>query len=577
MIKARTLIILWVGKHSVLFEKASIALKSLSIHLLQVENLSQPLPTCDLCLCCEDNLSLRKDFLNLLPKHVSALFLDVEDELSLLKLLPEYSNHDYITTPYDDSKFLFKIKKYQAILETKQHEQYLLNLAKYDVVTGLANRQMFFDVYRAAKARAKKNHKTLALLLIEIHNYQVLHSTLGHDALDDLLEAFAKRLTDHLKDTELASRLGTEKFGILVPDLDNPTDASGLAQALYDIVSKPFMHNHEQIFLRVAIGIALDPFDTNTNHDIEGCAEMALLQSKTDHHNAFCYFESHMQAYAHERLNLEKGLKEAQSKGEFSLLYQPKVGAMSGLIEGAEALLRWQSPKWGIVAPDKFIPIAEEVGLIEEIGHWVLSKAVEDAKAWLSQGVFDDQVVAVNVSAHQLSRPDFVEILKNVLALYEFPAQQLEIEITESCLMDDPVFCVNQLNQIRDLGVHIAIDDFGTGFSSLTYLRYLPIHTLKIDKSFVSALGKQDGGEEIIKVILSLCKIFNLNTVAEGVETDEELIYLRALQCDTIQGYYYSKPITFVKMAQLLAKQPFETFEHTPLQEYGSPFKKLTR
>lgn len=529
--------------------------------LAYVENMPEDMANETVCIICLESFAEFADyqrfFNHFKPGHGYFLFINVKDEESFLKCVPNQLNSNYISYPLTQTKYDYLVQGAYKNLEQYHHEKDLLNFAKYDVVTGLANRNMFFDFFTSAKPRANYSGKTIAMLMVDIVNYHVLHSTIGHSQTDDILLEFASRTKGLLRPSDLGARLGSEKFGILAPDLNKPTDASRIAEKLLTAMTEPFWVDGEPVSLRINIGIALYPFDETIDCDIERASEMALLEAKHEGVNGFRYFESHMQDFACERLKIDKGLKEALDNDEFELMYQPKVNVMTGEIEGVEALIRWHSPKWGFMSPDRFIPIAEETGLIDDIGQWVINRALRDARDWLAKGIFENKVMSVNVSAMQLIKPDFIEKLGKALNEHQFPHQQLELELTESSLMENRDSGINQLIELKALGLPIAIDDFGTGYSSLNYLRHLPIDTLKIDRSFVSEIGKKTGSEEIIKVIISLCRIFNLKTIAEGVETQEELNFLSALQCDTIQGYYFSKPLALNDIEMMLQKEPF--------------------
>ena len=417
-------------------------------------------------------------------------------------------------------------------------------LAYYDVLTGLANRTLFLErVAQFLRGAAGGGDHKLALLLIDLQRFRNINDSLGRSAGDALLRQVAEWLTSHAGGTNLLARVGIDLFAVVLPEIALDSDlARFLDKMMKGFLDHPFTLNGAVFRIAVKVGIALFPEDGSDADTLFQHAEAALEKAKAGGDRYLFYTQKMTEAVAG-RLTLENQLHRALDRDQFVLHYQPKVNLASGLITGVEALIRWNSPQLGLVQPAQFIALLEETGLIHEVGRWVLHRALEDYLRWRTMGLIAVRI-AVNVSALQLHDRNFVREIEQTIAIAPLAAAGLELEITESLIMGDTKRNIDCLRAIRALGVTIAIDDFGTGFSSLSYLAKLPVHTLKIDRSFVAGMTAQPEGLVLVSAIIKLAHSLKLNVVAEGVETEEQSSLLRSMSCNEIQGYLFSKPVS---------------------------------
>jgi diguanylate cyclase (GGDEF)-like protein/PAS domain S-box-containing protein len=414
-------------------------------------------------------------------------------------------------------------------------------LCYYDALTGLANRGLFVDRL-AQQMRASGGGYRLALLMIDLERFKSINDTLGRAAGDELLRQVANWLAQTVGDAGLLTRFGGDQFGMVLPQVKRGEDVAHTVERTLDaLLSHPFHLNGAVFRVAAKVGVALCPDDGADANILCNHAEAALKKAKGSGDRYLFYAQRMTRAVAG-RLALENQLRRAYDRKEFVLHYQPKVNFRTGHVTGAEALIRWNDPAAGLVPPGKFIPVLEETGLIYEVGRWAMSQAIEDYLRWSGAGLAPVPI-AVNVSPLQLQHRDFVSAVKQAIDVDAQAASALELEITESMIMQDIKHNIANLNEIRALGVGIAIDDFGTGFSSLSYLAKLPLDTLKIDRSFVNEVDAGPEGLAIVSTIIGLAHSLNLNVVAEGVETDEQWRVLRSLNCDEMQGYLFSKPL----------------------------------
>lgn len=430
------------------------------------------------------------------------------------------------------------------ISHQKQTEQELKQLAYYDVLTDLPNRFLFKDRFEHEICLAQRNKARLALFFLDLDHFKNVNDSLGHWAGDSLLKIIATRIQGCLRKTDTVARMGGDEFTIILPGLIGITDATELARKLVDAMTRPVQIKDHMVFVGVSIGIAIFPddgsdFDTLTKH-----ADTAMYAAKAKGRGLFQYFEAGMNEAAHQRLSLENALRLAIEQEEFQLYYQPKADSALSRITGAEALIRWKRPGFGIVPPDRFIAIAEETALIIPLGKWILKNAFLQANEWADK--LEGFRIAINLSPLQLLADDFIAILDHVLDETGTNPEWIELEVTEGLVMHNIEKATERLQQIRARGIHIAMDDFGTGYSSLSYLQKLPIHTLKIDRSFIVAYNDDPASSEaaFIKTIVSLGQVLNMKVVAEGVETESQLALLKSYGCHEIQGYYLSPPVT---------------------------------
>lgn len=430
-------------------------------------------------------------------------------------------------------------------------------LAYYDALTGLPNRATFTEKLEAAINNAKRTETPIALLFVDLDNFKDINDCYGHQTGDLLLRQVSDRLHQCLRNTDaitrqqspvtkddndLIVRLGGDEFTILMTGLSQAHQASILAQRIVDKLSQNFILGEVDAVIGASVGIALYPVDGETSDQLIKHADIAMYEAKKQGKNKYQFFTGAMNTAVAKRLEVEQDLRKAIEENQFELYYQPRVHIKNNSVHSFEALIRWNHPEKGMISPGVFIPIAEESGLIREIGAWVLDEGVRQTKVWLDQG-HTDILVSVNMSPVQLASGDPVRVVKATLDKYKLPSKHFEIEITESLLMQDESKSVSLLQALKSLGITIALDDFGTGYSSLAYLRRFPIDVLKIDRSFIIDLEDDHECQVIVEYIISLAKRLKLLVVVEGVETPEQLEFIQNQQCEYVQGYIFSPPI----------------------------------
>ncbi|OYW38016.1 MAG: hypothetical protein B7Z35_08300 [Hydrogenophilales bacterium 12-61-10] len=415
-------------------------------------------------------------------------------------------------------------------------------LAHFDVLTGLPNRAQLSEHLQFAIHVAKRHSGHLALMFIDIDHFKDINDTLGHRVGDVLLIELSQRLRQALREEDIISRQGGDEFIVMLPDLDERS-ASLVAQKLLAAMSGSYGIEHHDLSVTASIGIALYPADGEDLESLSKKADTAMYRAKQEGRNGYRFFTAEMQARSARHLQLGNALRHALERNELSIQYQPQLALGDGRIVGAEALLRWRHPELGPVSPAEFIPVAEDNGLILLIGEWVLRRAVEQAKIWLTSGL-PPLVMAVNLSAVQFRHPALPDLVTRILDEAGLPPEYLELELTEGVAMHDPQGAIAVMNKLHDRGVRMSIDDFGTGYSSLGYLKKFNVYKLKIDQSFVRDIRTDPEDKAIVSAIIQMAKSLGLATIAEGVETEGQLAFLREQGCDEVQGYYYSKPLT---------------------------------
>lgn len=414
-------------------------------------------------------------------------------------------------------------------------------LALFDPLTGLPNRIELANRLEYTRISAERNNEMFALLFLDLDHFKEINDTLGHKIGDELLIRVSKRIQVILRKSDTASRMGGDEFVLLLP-LTDAKGASNVAQKLLDEISKPFYVQENELSITASIGIALYPIDGRDHETLSKNADAAMYSAKKEGRNSYQFFTTKLQECAQRHMLILGALHHALERNELEVHYQPQISLHDGHILGAEALIRWNHPQLGGISPVEFISIAEESGLILPIGEWVLRTAIHEAKRWKEIGL-RNMLIAINVSAAQFRHANFSALVGDILEETQFPAQYLEIELTEGVAMYDPHAAINIMNDLHKRSIKIAIDDFGTGYSSLSYLKKFNISKLKIDKSFVDDITTDPDDKAIVGAIINMAHSLNLNVIAEGVETYEQLQQLSVLGCDEIQGYYYSKPL----------------------------------
>ena len=441
------------------------------------------------------------------------------------------------------------------VTERKRAEQRLARLASYDVLTGIANRTTFQTELRQAIAQVGRSDRGGALLLLDLDNFKDVNDSLGHPAGDILLKHVAQRLLSRSRETDIVARLGGDEFAIVANNLTDSTGASVIAHTVEEALSKPFDLDGAKVFTKASIGITLFPEDSTNPDTLLKNADMALYQAKNGGRGKFSFYNADLNAKALRRKALESALRTAIADDGLSLHFQPKVDIARERVVGVEALLRWSHEEHGNISPVEFIPIAETSGLIVPIGDWVLRKACEQMLDWRADGL-PPIPIAVNLSAEQFKRTDLVDAVGCLVSDFGIDPGWLELEITESMIMENVDSTVDALHGLHDIGVSLAIDDFGTGHSSLAYLKRFPMDKLKIDRSFVRDVVDDPDDAAIAQIIINLAKQLNLDVIAEGVETVDQIDFLRQNGCDVVQGYHYSPPVDASTFLQWYSDNP---------------------
>jgi diguanylate cyclase (GGDEF)-like protein len=472
---------------------------------------------------------------------------------------------DFMSKPFDRAELrarvrtITRLNRYRRLVETEEQLAYLAN---YDVLTGLPNRTLLLERIQQAVGHAHGTQQGIVILFIDLDGFQMINDSLGHELGDNVLKEIAQRLTAELSKNTTIARLGGDEFVVMQEVTDPLKTGSYIAQCLLEKLSKPIYLDHHDIVITSSIGISVYPNDGEEAILLLKNANTAMSRTKSHGKNNYQFFTTEMNTAALERLILENQLRKVLINNELKVYYQPLIELCSGRIVGVEALLRWQHPTQGLLAPTKFIPIAEEMGLISQIGEWVLRTACYQTQVWSKLG-FALQV-SVNVSGKQFQQPNLFEIIENVLHETELSPTQLELELTESILMqegkgsEDQCFAI--LSHLQDLGVHIAIDDFGTGYSSFSYLKRFPLNTLKIDRSFIKDICHNSDDAAITSAIIAMAHGLQLGVVAEGVENSAQVAFLHLRHCEIGQGFLFSRPQPAEQITQLLCRirqQPF--------------------
>ncbi len=424
------------------------------------------------------------------------------------------------------------------------------HLAYHDALTNLPNRLLFYDRLGRAIVQAKRYRHKVTLLFLDLDKFKPINDSLGHHVGDLLLKAVAERLKKCLRESDTIARLGGDEFTIILDHIVQQQDSDKIAQTILHELSKPFIIEQNRITIAASIGISFFPNDGQDIDALVKNADIAMYLAKTEGNN-YQYFNSSNKTEALERLNLERNLRLAIENEELVLHYQPQVDLYTNKITGVEALVRWQHPKRGLLPPSKFISLAEESGLIVPLGDWVLRTATKQIKAWQDAG-FHSLRVAVNLSARQFRVMRLDDVINRVVTESGLEPHSLVLEITESCAMQNVEYTISTLNTLKKMGIKISMDDFGTGYASLSYLKRFPLDILKIDRSFVNGLHSYHDDWAIASAIVAMAHRLKLKVLAEGVENAEQLVFLRTLKCDEMQGFYFSKPVPVNKLTKLL-------------------------
>lgn len=463
---------------------------------------------------------------------------------------------------------------FSDISARKESEERIRYLAHHDFLTGLPNRSLLRDRLELAMAHARRSRLSVAILFIDLDRFKTINDSLGHHVGDLLLQQVAVRLKACVRQEDTVSRLGGDEFIIILGDIASAEAAGKVAAKVENAVRQPFQINEAEFHITISTGISIFPEDGEDIDTLLMNADAAMYHAKDNERNNFQFFTSKLNAKAKENLTMETNLRRALERAELVLHYQPQLDLTTGRITGVEALIRWQRPGVGIISPGTFIPLAEETGLIVPIGEWILHSAAAQMKAWQAKGLCD-LVVAVNVSPRQFKEQNFAGMAESVLMQTGLEPRFLELELTEGLLMQDPQGAAVVLSRLKALGLQVSIDDFGTGYSSLSYLKRFPIDSLKIDKTFVHEITTDANNTVIVNAIISLAHNMKMQVIAEGVESAEQLAFLRAHHCDKIQGNDFCPPLSAEELTPFLLKYSKKIDKLSPILSLPAHIKSF--
>ena len=465
---------------------------------------------------------------------------------------------DYLFKPIDPEIIVSKVRVFVKLYRQRkliEEQTHLLErLAFYDPLTHLPNRTLFFDRFTQALSHAKRSKSIVALLSMDLDRFKKINDSLGHDVGDLLLKEVSERFTGFLRSSDTVARLGGDEFAIILSDNSTAYNVSIVAQKIIDTISEPFHLKNNICTVGMSIGIAVYPSDGDDIEHLTKNADIAMYHAKNEGRNNYQFYSEDLNVNTIERLAFENELHKAIDNNEFILYYQPVYESHTKTIISMEALIRWQHPRRGLLLPGNFIPLAEDTGYIKKIGIWVAQQACKQINEWQKIG-YEDIRVAINISAQQFSQKDGMKSIARIIQEEEISSGCLEIELTESCLLENEDNAATTMQELRDFGIHHAIDDFGTGYSSLKFLKQLPINKIKIDRSFVKDITQNNDDSAIVTAIIAMAHSLKLKVVAEGVETVEQLEYLNNLGCNEIQGYLFSTPLPVDKLEELLSEE----------------------
>lgn len=455
-------------------------------------------------------------------------------------------------------KSIHSIKNHSAIKngengKSTQQKQYLTQIAKYDTLTALPNRFVFNEILNKAISHARRRKKILAVLLVSLDSLKIINDKFGNKNSDQLLQEMGKRFSAVLRSEDIIAKLEENEFIILLNDISKPKFASAVAEKLLKASTQPVTINSHEFSVKSNIGICIYPNDGESLEELLKNLDLALYKAKHGGNNHYQFHTHEMDIEGHEYIQLEAALRQAISNNEFTLYYQPKLAIKKGSIISAEALIRWEHPEMGIINPEKFIPLAEETGMIQELGAWALREACKTNKHWQNEG-YEHISVSLNLSPKQFHHPDIAKTISHILEETQLNPNYLELEITEKTVMDDTENALQILNNLKKVGVQIALDHFGTGHTSISHLKQFPISTLKIDQNFIKGIPNTPNDSAITSAIIALAHQLGFEVVAAGVETAEQVQYLASQHCDMVQGYYLSHPLTAESFALQLKK-----------------------
>ncbi|GGH88392.1 diguanylate cyclase (GGDEF)-like protein/PAS domain S-box-containing protein [Pullulanibacillus pueri] len=437
-----------------------------------------------------------------------------------------------------------------SLFALKEAENKIMQLEYHDSLTGLSNRMLFEKSLNALTARAEQKHEKLAVIFLDIDRFKTVNDAVGHSIGDQILKLVVDRIQSQLHPSQFMARFSGDKFSIVVTGVKTRASLERFIHNIQSSFAEPLVYHNHEYFLSVSMGVSLYPEHGRTIDTLMKHADTALYSAQIQGDNSYLYYSEEMNHSLIDRFELEGYLRKALSKNEFILYYQPQVGMESGQVIGCEALIRWNHPKFGILSPAHFIPLAEEIGLIEEMGLWVLRTVCKQINQWIDKEI-QYFPIAINVSAKQFLKSDFVEKIRDIIEAEAIDPHFIHLEITESATLRDIQYSIKLMNELKKLGVRVSLDDFGTGYSALSYLKDFAIDILKIDRSFIKDIKSRNQESAIVQAIIAMGQGLSMKTIAEGVETEEQLQLLKSFGCHAVQGYFYSRP---------LPEKEFETY-----------------
>ncbi|OUS27289.1 hypothetical protein A9Q99_14835 [Gammaproteobacteria bacterium 45_16_T64] len=498
----------------------------------------------------QDGLELIKEIHAELLSHAPIVILSgVDEEDTMLRCLKEGAQ-DYLLKSEITSNSLVRAINYSK--ERKQISLQMRFIAQHDDLTGLANRSLFIENLKRAIIRSKRDHSHFAVFFIDLDNFKSINDTLGHEAGDELLTIIGQRIQASIRGEDIVGRLGGDEFSVLIEGISDKSSLVKISQQLLDIVKEPVIIYRKPVQTTVSLGIATYPHCAHTAHDLIKCADMAMYKAKNSGRNIYHFYSESLQQLADSFAHTRSDLIDALDKNELELYYHPEINPKSGLIEEIEALIRWNHPTRGIIYPLDFMPIAETTGLMDDIGDWIIEEACKQLSTWLrSTKISNDLRLSVNISACQLRHQKFTCNIHNVLRKYQIPPKTLTLEFTEHTFIHD----LSQAQQLYPLGssdVRLSLDDFGTDYTSFRHLENFPLNKLKIDISVVNEVGNNEKSEKLIRSVIMMAHALDLTVVAEGIESKDQALILRDMECDLLQGFYFGKPLPANQMTTLL-------------------------
>jgi diguanylate cyclase (GGDEF)-like protein len=510
----------------------------------------------DLRMPVLDGIQMAKEIRKLNPEARIIVLSANSDTRRILEAIDIGVNH-YVLKPIDTEKLAAAVEHCLSGLrlerQLREREEHIRQMAYSDPLTGLPNRHLFNELLHQALAQAGRHRRPLAVLFLDLDRFKAINDTLGHAVGDHLLQAAANRLRECCRrERDIVARRGGDEFIILLPELDDLQEPARVARKIIEAFGRPFALPQHELLITTSVGVSIFPQDGREGDTLIRNADLAMYRAKEAGRNRYHLYTAAMDLQACRRSTLENCLRQALERGEFLLYYQPKVNIRTGRIASIEALARWHHPEFGMVPPAQFIPMAEETGLILPLGEWVLRTACAQNKSWQRAG-FSPMRVSVNFSPRQFQQLDLAQMVGGVLADTELEPRWLELEVTENLMVQNEEQAIAMLRRLSEMGVQISIDDFGTGYSTFSYIKKLPIHTLKIDQSFVTDIDSNRSDAAIVTAMIRMAQSLQLNVIAEGVETEAQRLLLDALDCPEMQGHLFSQALPAEEFGRVLA------------------------